>query len=345
MKDASGRKKLPRWALVLLIVLAAILLLLFAGVLAVNGILDRMRGGSPDPTIPPHLQGIETEPEETLGPGETTAPAVNREDVTWEDVEALASDDIINVMLIGQDARPGEERARSDSMILVSINKRRNTIHLTSFMRDLYVQIPGYLDNRINTAYRFGGTELLGQTLQQNFGITVDGYLTVNFDQFQTIVDILGGVDIEMDQEEADYMNDSMDLGPVEAGMNHLNGEQALGFARIRYISGSDFARTERQRRIITSVAESLKGASATQVLDLMNQVLPYVSTDMSKNQIITFLATATTVFLGDGQLISGRVPADDCYYPATIDGASVLVPYLDKCQEYLRDSIFSEDN
>ena len=134
-----------------------------------------------------------------------------------------------------------------------------------------------------------------------------------------------------------------MDLGPVEEGLNHLNGEQALGFARIRYITGSDFARTERQRRILTALAESMKDATVAQVLDLLNQVLPNVSTDLTKTEILSYLATAATVYLGGGELISGRVPTDDGYYPANIDGADVLVPYLSKCQEYLRDSIYSE--
>ena len=339
-ENPGQRKKLPLWGKILLILLAVVLALLLAAGIGVNALLDKIGtnlGGQE--TIPPDMQQMETDPDA----GDATSPSMNREDISWEDVEQLESKDIINILLIGQDARPGEERARSDSMILVSINKQRGTIHLTSFMRDLYVQIPGYMDDRINVAYRYGGTELLNQTIQANFGVTIDGNVAVNFDQFQTIIDILGGVDVEMDSEEAWYMNDRMDLGPVEEGLNHLNGEQALGFARIRYITGSDFARTERQRRILTALAESMKDATVAQVLDLLNQVLPNVSTDLTKTEILSYLATAATVYLGGGELISGRVPTDDGYYPANIDGADVLVPYLSKCQEYLRDSIYSE--
>lgn len=339
------RKKLPHGVRTLLLVLAVVAGMALAVFIGGKVILGRMgKSLTPGETVPPHMQQIETEdPNDTL-PGSVTSPTVNREDITWDDVEQLQNKDVINILLIGQDARPGEDRARSDSMILVSINKQRSTIHMTSFMRDLYVQIPGYMDDRINVAYRYGGAELLDKTIQENFGVTVDGNVAVNFDQFCTVVDILGGVDVEMDSEEAWYMNEKMDLGPVEEGMNHLNGEQALGFARIRYITGSDFARTDRQRRILASIAQELKSVNAGQVLDLLSQVLPNVSTDLSQGELVSYLAAAATVYLGGGELISGRVPEDDAYYPANIDGADVLVPYLNKCQEYLRDSIYSGD-
>lgn len=333
----AGKKKMPLWAKIVLAAAAGLLLLLLCLGIAVYVMAGRTGTKAPQlpETTPPESQQMETTPDETQ------APSMERDEITWEDVEQLENKDIINIMLIGQDARPGEDRARSDSMILVSINKTQKNIHLTSFMRDLYVQIPGYLDDRINVSYRYGGTELLNETLKQNFGVQVDGNAVVNFDQFQTIIDILGGIDVEMDAEEAWYMNDRLDLGPVEEGMNHLNGRQALGFARIRQITGDDFARTDRQRRIITSVAESLEDASVSEVMALLNRVLPYVSTDLTKSEIVSYLASAATITLGGGEMISGRIPTDDGYYPANIDGADVLVPYLDKCQEYLRDSVY----
>lgn len=340
-KDNSG-KRCPVCLKILIGLLAVILVLLIAAAVTVNVYLDRIgtKALEQGDTIPPEQQDFETDATE---PGATGAQQMNREDVTWADVEQLESGDIINILLIGQDARPGETRARSDSMILVSINKSNNTIHLTSFMRDLYVQIPGYASNRINAAYRFGGTELLNETIKTNFGITIDGNVEVNFDQFETIIDILGGVDVELDSEEAWYLNDRMELGPVEEGTNHLNGEQALGFARMRYITGSDFARTQRQREVITAVAASFKTAGVSKVLEILDEVLPYVSTDLSKSEIVSYLASAALIYTGGGDLISGRVPMDDGYYDAEIDGMQVLVPYLDRCQEYLKDSIYTD--
>ena len=197
-ENPGQRKKLPLWGKILLILLAVVLALLLAAGIGVNALLDKIGtnlGGQE--TIPPDMQQMETDPDA----GDATSPSVNREDISWEDVEQLESKDIINILLIGQDARPGEERARSDSMILVSINKQRGTIHLTSFMRDLYVQIPGYMDDRINVAYRYGGTELLNQTIQANFGVSIDGNVAVNFVKVQTIIDGVGGVVVGMDTE------------------------------------------------------------------------------------------------------------------------------------------------
>lgn len=341
-KNSAPRsgKKMPLWAKIVLIILAVVLVLCIAAAVWVHVTLSRITANpiaAPVGTVPPEETGLETTP------GDTLSPSISREDVTWADVPQLEGKDVINILLIGQDARPGEERARSDSMILVSINKKTNTIHLTSFMRDLYVQIPGYADNRINTAYRFGGVELLNETLLENFGIVVDGNVAVNFEQFQAVIDTLGGVDVEMDSEEAWYMNDVLDLGPVEEGMNHLNGEQALGFSRIRYITGSDFARTDRQRRVLTALAEPLRQADVEQVLSLLDKLTPNMSTDMTNSEMISYLASAATIYGTTGELISGRIPEDDAYYPANIDGADVLIPYLDKCQEDLKDSIYKD--
>ena len=121
------------------------------------------------------------------------------------DAEADASN-IKSILLIGQDKREGESRQRSDSMILATLDKDQGTVSLTSFMRDLYVAIPGYSTTRINAAYAYGGMDLLDQTLEENFGVKIDGNVEVDFEVFQVLVDKVGGIDLELTQAEADYI-------------------------------------------------------------------------------------------------------------------------------------------
>lgn len=121
------------------------------------------------------------------------------------DAEAATSN-IKSILLIGQDKREGESRQRSDSMILATLDKDQRTVSLTSFMRDLYVAIPGYSTTRINAAYAYGGMELLDATLEENFGVKIDENVEVDFEVFQVLVDKVGGIDLELTQAEADYI-------------------------------------------------------------------------------------------------------------------------------------------
>ena len=163
--------------------------------------------------------------------------------------------DAFHILLIGQDQRPGEPGKRSDSLILCSILPREKKMILTSFLRDLYVKIPGYGYERINAAYAIGGADLLDKTLAENFGIHVDGNIEVDFEHFPRIIDELGGVRLELRADEAREISRLSD--PVEEGMQRLNGAQALVYARIRRLDAdSDFSRTLRQRKLLTALTE-----------------------------------------------------------------------------------------
>lgn len=331
-KKHGGRKA----ALVVLCVLAAVCC---AGYFGLTQVLDRINRVNPDQFeyLSPEDETFETTDPELM---QESVEKVDADSVIWDEVDVLDGKDVINLLLIGQDRREGETRARSDSMILASVNTRQKTISLVSFMRDLYVQIPGYSDNRINAAYQWGGMQLLDETILNNFGIEIDGNIEADFEQFETIIDILGGVDVEMSDGEAKYMKYVMESGDIQAGVNHLNGRQALDFARMRGLD-DDFHRTERQRRLLTQVALSLKSASASQLLDLVNEVLPHVSTDMSNAQIIGSAAAAIQVFLSGAEVSTGRIPAEGMYSDAEIRGMQVLVPNLDKCQDYLEELLY----
>ena len=322
-----------------IIIVCVLIALCGAGYYAATSVLGRMNRVKPGDFnyVKPEDETFETTHPDAAAEG---VEKLDADSVVWDKVDALDGKHVINILLIGQDRREGESRARSDTMILVSVNTERKSISLVSLMRDLYVQIPGYSDNRINAAYQWGGMELLDETVLENFGVEVDGNVEADFEQFETIIDILGGVDVEMSKGEAEYMKYVMDSGDVQEGENHLNGKQALDFARMRGLD-DDFHRTERQRRLLTRLAEKLQSASVQQLLDLVNEVLPHVSTDMSSTQMLGYAASAIQVYLSGAEIATGRIPAEGMYSDAEIRGMQVLVPNLEKCQSYLSELIY----
>ena len=251
-------------------------------------------------------------------------------DIDWSEIEPFFDDDLINIMLIGQDRREGEARQRSDSMILCSINPDNGKVSLISFMRDLYVQIPGgYSDNRLNAAYAFGGFPLLADTIYTNFGITIDGSVEVDFSGFSQVIDTLGGVDIQLTAQEAEVVRG----GAVE-GMNHLDGEHALQYARIRKID-NDFNRTQRQRNVLETIYKKFRNADAGSLMQALDKILPCLSTDLSSTQIL-LLAAKIVPDISSLKLSTYRIPSDDSYYNANIQRMAVLVPDLEKIHDHL---------
>lgn len=246
---------------------------------------------------------------------------------------------IINILLIGQDRREGERRARSDSMILCTFNKSEGTLTMTSFLRDLWVEIPGYGNNRINAAYSAGGMPLLNRTLKKNFGIHVDGNIEVDFSQFAGIIDLLGGVEIELRQDEANLINRSCGSA-LSAGVQMLDGQEALTYARIRKLDAdSDFSRTNRQRKVLDSLIRKFRDSSLAAMLPLLEEVLPMITTDMTQTRI---LGLAMEVFpaLSGLQVISQRIPADGAYTFGTISGMSVIQADMDAARRLLEETL-----
>ena len=246
------------------------------------------------------------------------------EDVEWngDEFEALNNDGLVNIFLIGQDKREGESRQRSDAMILCSFNPETNQLSMISFLRDLYVQIPGYENNRLNAAYAYGGFELLKEMLELNFGVSVDGCLESDFEGFEKIIDTIGGVAVELTAEEAEIVGN----GATE-GVCTLNGEQALTYARIRKID-SDFQRTARQRKIMCAVFEKAKTYSLTELAVFFSEILPLMSTDMTEDEMMTLALTFASSFQ-NVEIKSYIVPTEGTYKNAMIRGMAVLVPDL----------------
>lgn len=245
---------------------------------------------------------------------------------------------IVNILLVGQDSA-AETGARSDTMILCSFNKEKNTVMMVSFLRDLYVRIPGYGKDRINAAFSFGGVGLLNQTITENFGVQIHGNVQVDFKHFRKIIDRLGGVSIELTPAEVKYMNKHLPDNPVTEGVNLLSGKQALTYARNRYDVDGDFSRTNRQRKLLSALIDAYKSKKLTEMLALVNDVLPMISTDISKGDLTAYAVTLFPM-LESAEIQTLSIPISGGYYNADIDGKSVLVPNLEKNKEALAECI-----
>lgn len=343
-KEKAKRSGGKRAALIALcVVLGIILSVLLAGTIYASRLMGKINRVENEETLSQEEldQLLAEDPDsETV-----SAPTVNKDDIDWgNEVEKVESGEhIVNILLIGQDAR-GKERARSDSMILCTFNKDTNTITMTSFLRDLYVKIPGYYNNRINAAYPAGGMSLLNETLDYNFGVEVDGNVEVNFAHFSEVIDVLGGVDIELTSAEANYINNSLAQEGIRSsltqGMQHLDGKQALWYSRTRKVGGNgDFGRTERQRKVLNSLIEKFRSADLNTMLDLLDEILPMITTDLSNAEIIS-LATELFPMLLDCTIVSQRVPADGEYHLAMVDGMSVIIADMDAARNLLKETI-----
>lgn len=279
---------------------------------------------------------------------------VDPNDVTWQNqVLARHEDDVINILLVGEEAILDKgHRGRTDSIMIATINVKEKSLKLTSIMRDLYLQIPGYSDNKINAAFNIGGMDLLVQALNQDFALKLDGYVKVDFDSFEKIIDALGGVEITLSAEEANYLNRTNYISKpeyrnVREGTQILNGNQALGYSRVRYVANgdqaNDFGRTQRQRAVLSALFQKYKSKSVVELLALMPDVLSLVTTDLSKTSIIEYLYLAVT--LKQDELQTMRIPVEGAYYSARIRGMAVLVPdTLEDNTKALHDFIFGAE-
>ena len=255
-----------------------------------------------------------------------TGPDLTPDDVTMptEPVETFpAGDNVINILLVGQDRREGEGRRRSDSMILCTINKSAKTLTMTSFLRDTWVRIPNRYDERLNVPYVIGGFPLLNETLEYNFGVSADHFVEVDFSGFEDVIDLAGGVDIKLTSAEAKHLTSAKKKWEFSPGLNHLNGAQALAYARIRKLD-NDLNRSNRQRNVLTALIDKAKTMELSQLYTTVKGMLSMITTDMTDAQILGYVAQLTPL-LPELTIVSQRIPADGAYAFARIDGKSVL--------------------
>ena len=348
-KEKQSKYSKKRIALIVLCIFLAVILLLttFAGLYLnkLMSLIGRDYGTDQTTMSAEEYEKWLQSQKDTIGE-DFTGEIINGSDVTWaENTEPIGQGKhIINILLIGQDRRAGEGRQRSDAMILCTINKDNKTVTLTSFMRDMYVKIPGYYGHRINASYELGGMKLLDTTLEKNFGVQVDGNVEVDFFGFIEVIDMLGGVDIELSSAEANYLNRNGNWGvdestagqwKLKAGMNHLTGEQALAYSRIRYVGNGDYERTERQRTVLQTLFEACKDLSVRELNALLQKLLPHLTTDMTNSEILGYTVDIFPM-MSDLTMQTQRVPANGTFSDAYIDGMAVLKVDLEANKELL---------
>lgn len=216
---------------------------------------------------------------------------------TDEDSDLVNDSMVLNTILIGSDSMSTGDGGRSDSMILLSLDARHKKIKLTSFMRDIWVTIPGYGNDRLNASYAFGGAKLTIDTIKKNFGVLIDRYAVVDFEGFSQIIDTLGGIDINLTADECAYINKySGDKHTLHgSGVKHLTGLQALHYSRDRNSIGSDYDRTSRQRTVLRAVVEKLKTANIAQITELISTLGPLVTTNYKTSEISRIASHALT--------------------------------------------------
>lgn len=322
-KKAKSVKK------ILLIILGIVLLLLAAVIIGVavyyNSMLDKINYVEV-PKIT-YTQATESGMETA-----DTSPEASEETVTETTAPHVASSaDYINFLVVGQAAREGEEARLADTMVLCTLNTYEKTLTLTSMLRDSFVKMPDYKGHdggriKLTMIYHLGSyysdgdpagsMELMNQTLYNNFGVEVDYNFEVDFEAFVWIVNAIGGIDIELTEAEADYLNDD-DVWvtyDVEPGMAHLDGMAALSYARMRKAEGdneSDIIRTSRARKVMTILLEELKKEPISGLQNLANEVLPKVTTSMSKSEVTDMLLMVLPM-LPDLEInIGGTCPAN----------------------------------
>ena len=240
--------------------------------------------------------------------------------------EVVSSDDIINVLLIGADKRAawGETTGRSDACMIATIDMKHKKLKLTSLMRDMYVDIPGYGKHNFNAAYSYGGVELLYKTILTNFGITVQGYAVVDFAAFKKVVNALGGVNVKLTDVEYNWLMKNyhrtsvLDLVP---GKNKMNGTQALAYCRIRKVD-SDFGRTERRRYVLQQIFTKMKSKPISKWYDVAEVALPEITTDLSEDKIIEYMMNV--IFMGTTEIEQLNIPLNDAYVESKINGRAL---------------------
>lgn len=231
-----------------------------------------------------------------------------------------------NILLLGVDRRDQSWNGNSDVVMLVTVNMEKQKIYMTSFLRDLYVNISGIGVRKLNAASANGGPELAVQTLEENYQVQIDNYAMVDFNAMIDVIDALGGIDLEIDEAERVTANDYItcmcqdneeDPEPhyiKEAGFVHLSGYQAVGYARNRYTGkGSDFRRTQRQRNVMTAILKKVQSGSYDSLTDVVKSIMPYITHDITQMEMIGILMKLNTWIGYD--TVEQHIPYDNEYY------------------------------
>lgn len=265
--------------------------------------------------------------------------------------ELLANKDVYNILLIGVDRRDSSWNGNSDVMILMSINYKTKKMHMMSFMRDLYADIPGHGVMKLNAACAIGGAPLLIETIEANYKVKINNYASVDFASMAKIIDAVGGIELTMSEAEVNSANGMVQMMCQEQnedasahmiagpGTFHCDGYQAVAYARIRSVGNSDFQRTERQRTVLTQIMGKLREMSFTKLNSFVRTVLPYVTHNIESGEMLG-LVTKVPIVLTSYELGRSRVPYDDMF---TIQ-KEILFPNMTETLHRIQATITAEE-
>lgn len=258
---------------------------------------------------------------------------------------------ITNIAFYGLDRRAKDEASRSDAIIIVSIDKQHNKIKLSSVMRDSYVNVEGHGMTKITHAYAYGGPQLAIKTLNQNFDLNIKDFVTVDFFDLEKIIDNLGGMDLNITNDELKYINsyitetskiEKLDIPVIsKAGVQHVNGRQAVAYTRIRYTAGGDFERTARQRTVLTALLNEIMKTSVSNLPNVVNNLAQYTETSLSSTDMLKMATSVATSGIRD--IVQERFPVDGYCNALTKDGVWYLQLDLNATKDQLYKFIYDD--
>lgn len=320
-KKRNKKKKMATWKKACIIITSILAILAIIGVIAVNLIFGKMNKVELDNS--------------NLG--------INTELNKYKDIK--------NIALFGVDSTDGGV-GRSDSIMIITIDSKNETLKVSSVIRDSYVTIPGRSGkDKINHAYAFGGPELAIKTLNENFKLNIDDFATVNFSSLPKLIDSVGGLSLDITNEELKYINDYIDGLNAEnktksphitkAGNQLLDGTQALAYSRIRYTTGGDFERSHRHRLVLEGLFNKFKTLSVTSYPKVVNDLLPLVDTSMGATDIVSLAMTVNG--FKSKEMIQNRFPMDEDGSGQTIKGTYYFVYDEDKTVDKMHEFMFGK--
>ena len=229
--------------------------------------------------------------------------------------DVKSDNDVHNILLLGIDENENGSDGRSDSNMLISIDGKNKKMRLVSFLRDSYLQIPTVGKNKLNAAYANGGVALTMQTLENNYRVNIDRYVSVNFNNFAAVIDKMGGLDVPMSAAACKQENENIRTH-FKKGTNHLNGTQCLYYARIRKATDSfghdDYGRASRQRQVVELMIEKIKKMNLVQSSKIMYDYLPYVKTNLTDGELAYLVSVGAT--LSSYQMETKQIPAEGTF-------------------------------
>lgn len=286
-------------------------------------------------------------------PHATLPPTPEQKGINDPSSFTKVSNDITNILLLGTDSRdPKSDPGRSDSMMILTIDEAHNKLKLTSIMRDSLVNIEGHGQQKLTHAHAYGGAALTLKTINQNFDMNIENYVQVNFFGLEKIIDDIGGIPINITAAEIPIANSYVDeMSAIEkkapqhitkAGLQTLNGIQAVGYARIRYVGNGDFQRTERQRTVLTEMFKKLSQTSITNIPGIADTIIPYMETSLKPDTMMSFATYILTHKMTNVE--QSRIPYDDLNKEAVVDGLDVIEWDKDATIKRLHQFIFEAD-